>query len=151
MRDNQIARTKLGATRYQEQIGNISKEEAEETNTVKKEGLEEAMSSLEEISDSVLETLISNSLVESYGNVAGFRLAECVYADSQFAVNGTIYFTSGNTRKTAYIFKEAFTKENKISMYGINEKLGLDKQFTITGQVDDNKVLITESFTCTKK
>jgi hypothetical protein len=30
MRDNQIARSKLGATRYQEQIGNISKEEAEE-------------------------------------------------------------------------------------------------------------------------
>ena len=30
MRENQVARTKLGAVRYQEQIGNISKEEAEE-------------------------------------------------------------------------------------------------------------------------
>jgi hypothetical protein len=30
MRENQCARSKLGATRYEEQIGNITKEEAAE-------------------------------------------------------------------------------------------------------------------------
>jgi hypothetical protein len=30
MRENQCAKSKLGAVRYEEQIGNISKEEAEE-------------------------------------------------------------------------------------------------------------------------
>ena len=30
MRENQCAKSKLGATRYEEQIGNITREEAEE-------------------------------------------------------------------------------------------------------------------------
>ena len=114
------------------------------------ESLENIMSNLEELQESTLETLIADSLVESYGNVAGFRLAECGYNNNQFTVDGTIYFTSGNTRKTTYAFSEAFVNEGKICMRGLNEKLGLDKQFTLTGKIENN-TLITESFTHIKK
>jgi hypothetical protein len=65
-------------------------------------------------------------------------------------VNGTIYFISGNTRKTTYTFNESIESEGKVQLHGLNEKLGLEKQFTLTGKVD-NKTLITESFTCIKK
>jgi hypothetical protein len=61
-------------------------------------------------------------------------------------VNGTIYFASGNTRKTTYVFSEALCAENgKVKLIGLNEKLGSDKQFTLAGRID-NKTLITESF-----
>ena len=115
-----------------------------------KEAEEEAknesfMNDLDEIQESVLEELIANSLVEAYGNVAGFRLTECAYADNNFTVDGTIYFTSGNTRKTTYTFSEARLNEGYISMCGSNVKLGLEKQFILTGRVE-NKTLITESF-----
>ena len=110
------------------------------------EGFDATMADLEEVQESVLESLISSSLVEAYGNVAGFRLAECAYADNKFTVDGTIYFTSGNTRKTTYTFNESFkTDAGKIGLRGLNEKLGLDRQFTLTGRID-NKTLITESF-----
>jgi hypothetical protein len=109
--------------------------------------LSSVMNCVEELQENALESLISDSLVESYGNVAGFRLTECAYTDNKFTVDGTIYFTSGNTRKTTYTFSEAYTaKDGKISIQGLNEKLGLDKQFTITGYANSNKVFITESF-----
>ena len=114
------------------------------------EGLDAIMGDLDDIQESTLETHISNSLVESYGNVAGFRLNECSYAGNTFKVDGTIYFTSGNTRKTTYAFSEALKSEDKISLCGLNEKLGLNKQFTLTGKVD-NKTFITESLTYTTK
>jgi hypothetical protein len=101
---------------------------------------------LDEVQDASLETFIADSLVESYGNVAGFKLTECAYAGNKLTVNGTIYFTSGNTRKTTYTFNESYnTEDGKVSMQGLNEKLGLDKQFTLTGRIE-NKTLITESF-----
>ena len=121
-------------------------EEALENKEVPAEAFSNTLNNIDEIQESVLETLISSSLVEAYGNVAGFRLAECAYADNKFMVDGTIYFTSGNTRKTTYTFNESCeTSEGKISLRGLNEKLGLEKQFILTGRVD-NKTLITESF-----
>jgi lactam utilization protein B len=115
------------------------------------ESFDTVMAGLDELNETVLETLISDSLVEAYGNVAGFRLAECCYADEKFTVDGTIHFSSGKTRKTTYTFSEAYVNEGKISMHGLNEKLGLDKQFTLTGHTDESKTFITESFTYTKK
>lgn len=103
------------------------------------------MSTLEELQESSLETLISDSLVEAYGNVAGFRLTECNYLNEKLTVNGTVYFTSGNTRKLTYSFNEACVEEDKVKLCGLNEKLGLDKRFTLTGRIE-NKTLITESF-----
>jgi hypothetical protein len=115
--------------------------------SIKNEGLEAIMAGVEELNESSLEKLISDSLVETYQNVAGYRLSECEYLNEKLNINGTIYFTSGNTRKTTYSFSEAYTEENKIKLIGLNEKLGLDKKFTLTGKIDNtNKTLITESF-----
>ena len=116
------------------------------------ESFDNIMAGLDELHEASLEKLISDSLVESYGNVAGFRLTACEYLNEKLNVNGTIYFTSGNTRKTTYAFSEAFVNENgSVKLCGINEKLGLDKQFTLTGRADENKTFITESFNYTKK
>lgn len=114
------------------------------------EGLDTAMTGIEELQESVLETLISDSLVEAYGNVAGYKLDSCEYLNEQFKVNGIIYFTSGNTRKTTFAFTEAYVKENKVNLIGLNEKLGSNKQFTLAGKID-NKTLIAESFSYVKK
>jgi hypothetical protein len=64
-------------------------------------------------------------------------------------VEGIIHFTSGNTRKTTYIFNEALIENNKVTLRGLNEKLGNDKQFFITGYTE-NKTFITESFKTAK-
>ena len=119
--------------------------------SIKNESLDTFMAGLDELQESTLETLIANSLVEAYGNVAGFKLTDCAYSDSKFTVDGTIYFTSGNTRKTTYAFTESVETNGKVSLHGLNEKLGKDKQFTLTGHTDNNKTFIAESFTYTKK
>ncbi len=127
--------------------GNESTNETSEAN----ESLDTIMNGLEELQEASLENLISNSLIEAYGNVAGFRLTECNYADQKLTVDGTIFFSSGNTRKTTYTFTEALTSaDGKISLHGLNEKLGLDKQITMIGR-NENKTFITESFKQNKK
>lgn len=130
----------------------IAAEEKDEAEKVKESyntsnALEAVIASIDDLHEPVLEALISSSLVEAYGNVAGFRLTECEYLNEKLNVNGTIYFTSGNTRKTTYSFTEAFVENDNVKLYGLNEKLGLDKKFTITGKIDNvNKTFITESF-----
>lgn len=109
------------------------------------ESFNSVMNNLEELDEATVESLISSSLVESYGNVAGFRLTECAFTDGNFTIDGTIYFTSGNTRKTTYAFSKAAVDNNTVCLRGLNEKLGLEKQFELTGKID-NKTLITESF-----
>lgn len=112
-----------------------------------KSELNAIMENLEELQEASLEKLISDSLVEAYGNVAGYKLTSCEYLNEKLNVNGTVYFTSGNTRKTTYVFTEAYIEEDKVKLCGLNEKLGLDKKFTLTGRIDNtNKTLITESF-----
>ena len=110
--------------------------------------LESVVSTLEELHEASLEHQIANSLITAYGNVAGFKLQNCSYLKEQLNLDGIIYFTSGNTRKTTYTFTEALSdKTGKINLTGSNKKLGLDKQFTITGRVDKkSKTFITESF-----
>lgn len=115
------------------------------TNTAATESLNTVMNNIEELNESVLEKLISDSLVEAYGNVAGYRLTGCEYLDESFKINGTIYFTSGKSRNTTYAFAEAYSEKGKVKLNGLNEKLGLDKKFTLTGRIE-NKTLITESF-----
>jgi hypothetical protein len=113
--------------------------------SLKTESLNTVMAGVEELQETALEKLISDSLVEAYGNVAGYKLTGCEYLEENLKVNGTIYFTSGKTRNTTYTFSEAYGEEGKVKLSGLNEKLGLDKKFTLTGRIE-NKTLITESF-----
>jgi hypothetical protein len=121
----------------------------DEENSKKEESLDSIFNDVEELKESALESLISSSLVELYGNVAGFRLKDCSYTNNKFMVEGVIHFTSGNTRKTTYTFNEALVEADKITLHGLNEKLGNDKQFFITGYTE-NKTFITESFKTAK-
>ena len=116
----------------------------------KEESLDNIFSNVEELRETALESMISDSLIEMYGNVAGFRLKDCSCADNKFIVEGVIHFTSGNIRNTTYTFNEAFVAADKITLRGLNEKLGMDKQFYITGYTED-KTFITESLKVTKK
>lgn len=114
------------------------------------ESLDAVFSDIEELKENVLENMISDSLIEAYGNVAGFRIKECICQDNKFMIEGDIHFTSGKTRKTTYVFTEAISAGSKITLRGLNEKLGLDNQFTIIGY-NENKTFITESFNTVRK
>ena len=117
------------------------------------ESLSTFMKNLENLQEDSLEKKITDSLIESYKNVAGFRLTGCSYLNEQLKVDGTIFFTSGRTRKTTYAFSEAYTdKIGRASFSGLNEKLGLDKQFTMSGKIDtDSRTFITEAFESANK
>lgn len=112
------------------------------------ESLESVIANLEDLHEASLEKLISDTLVEAYGNIANYKLTDCEYANEKLNINGTIYFTSGNTRKTTYTFSEAFAvQDGRMGFKGLNEKLGLDKQFKLVGKIDKaNKTFIAESF-----
>ena len=117
------------------------------------ESLERVLSSVDTLHESVAEKLISKSLKELYKNVDTFKLNECVFLNNILHINGTIHFTSGNTRDITYMFTNATTtSDNKIRLRGLNEKLGLDKSFCMTGHADQKtKTFIVESFGHAKK
>jgi hypothetical protein len=114
------------------------------------ESLNTVMQGVEELDEALLESLISDSLIKAYGNVAGYRLTNCSYINESLNIDGTIYFASGNTRKTTYSFSEAYTENDTVKLIGLNEKLGREKSFALTGRVD-NKTFITESFSNSNK
>lgn len=122
---------------------------ADKEDDVKEESLDNVFAEVDELQEDALESMISDSLVEMYGNVAGFRLKDCSYADNKFMVEGVIHFASGKTRNTTYTFTEAFVDSGKITLRGLNEKLGTEKHFYIAGRTE-NKTFITESLKVTK-
>lgn len=114
------------------------------------EDIDNIISDMEEIEESLLENLISHSLIKAYKNVIGFKLNECIYENNTLSVNGDIQFASGKTRNTTYSFTNGTNDDaGKILLKGLNEKLGLDKKFTITGHIS-NRTFISESFNCNK-
>ena len=109
------------------------------------------MEQVEEINDGALESLITDSLVAGYKNVAGFKLADCSYLNEELKINGKVFFESGNVRDITYTFTEATTEGENTVLHGLNEKLGADKAFKLVGKTDDNKVFMAEAFTQNKK
>lgn len=108
------------------------------------------MEELEELNENALETLVAQTLIEGYKNVAGFRLVECAYADNKLKIAGKVFFESGNVREISYTFDKASKDDKKIIFEGLSEKLGNSKSFVLTGKAN-NKAFIAESFTMTKK
>jgi hypothetical protein len=143
-----IVQKNVEATKLLNKSGMIQDEDEVAEEATANESLTTIMNNLEELQETVLEKLISDSLVEAYKNVASFRLIDCKYLNEEFSINGKILFESGAIRNTSYVFTEAFTNdENKITLIGLNEKLGLDKQFTLVGSTEkDTKTFIAESF-----
>ena len=123
---------------------------ATESLEVTTNGLISIMENLDEINENALEALIAQSLIESYKNVAGFRLTGCEYLNEELTISGKVFFESSNTRELAYKFTSALTENKEITFTGLNEKLGTDKRFSLAGKTKNN-VFIAESFKQIKK
>jgi hypothetical protein len=122
---------------------------SDDEETIKEESVDSFFDGVDELKEADLENMLSSSLIEMYGNIKGFKLEKCTCVNNKFMIEGLISFKSGNTRKTTYTFNEAFIKNNKVTLRGLNEKLGMDKHFYIAGYTE-NKAFITESLKVTK-
>ena len=103
------------------------------------------MESVDSLDEETLEKIITESLTKSYKNVASFKLENCSYLNEEFTVAGKVFFESGNTRDLTYTFNEAVQEDDKVVLHGLNEKLGADKIFKLTGKATAEKTFIVES------
>lgn len=103
------------------------------------------MESVDSLDEKTLEKIITESLTKSYKNVTSFKLENCAYLNEKFTVTGKVFFKSGNTRALTYTFNEATQEDNKVVLHGLNEKLGADKIFKLTGKATAEKTFIVES------
>ena len=103
------------------------------------------MESVDSLDEETLEKIITESLTKSYKNVASFKLENCSYLNEEFTVAGKVLFESGNTRDLTYTFNEAVQEDDKVVLHGLNEKLGADKIFKLTGKATAEKTFIVES------
>lgn len=103
------------------------------------------MESVDSLDETSLEKIITESLTKSYKNVTSFKLENCSYLNEKFTVTGKAIFESGNTRELTYTFNEAVQEDDKVVLHGLNEKLGADKTFKLTGKATAEKAFIVES------
>lgn len=85
-------------------------------------------------------------LKKEYENINGYK-TECIKQNGDtLIVEGIINFTSGNTKKTKFIFEaKDITKSGKVRFRGKNSQICRGKKaFTLTGNVNEGK-FITES------
>lgn len=97
----------------------------------------------EEAFDGLGESYLKNV----YSNVDSYKTEKVTVNDSNVIVEGMIKFTSGNEKKTSFMFEaKDCTKSGKYRFIGENQQLTRGKKaFTITGGLKDRK-FITESF-----
>lgn len=105
------------------------------------------MSGIDNLNEELLESFIADSLIENYKHIAGFRITNCEYLNEQLLVLGQVYLTSGANRPTSYIFNAATLNNGKCVLSGLNESLKSHKNITVTGNIDESRTFITETFT----
>lgn len=129
----------------------LDKKLADDDGATKQESLDKVFANIDNLQEATLEKLITNSLIESYKNVAGFKITDCSYASGKFDINGIALFTSGNTKKITYPITEALVKDNKIILAGKNKNIN-NSAFSIIGHANSkDKTFIAESFKPIKK
>ena len=130
----------------------LSDTSANESFNTKSRSVDDIMENIDVVDEQNLEEHISNSLINMYKNVAGFRITDCSYLNEKLQISGKAIFTSGKSRQLVYTFTEAKTKNDKLVFVGLNEKLGKNNKITLIGHTSskDNK-FITEAFTVRKK
>lgn len=96
----------------------------------------------EESFDKLGESFLKNV----YNNVDSFKTTEVSSTKNNIFVEGLIKFTSGNEKKTRFVFEaKDISKRGKIRFYGMNENFAKSrKPFTVTGKVNEGK-FISES------
>ena len=122
-------------------------------NELKAESLDTCIENLDEINEALLENAITELLIKSHEDVAGFRLTNCTYLNEQLSIEGNLFYTSGDVVKTVYNFTEAFIDEsatNKIKLCGNNTSFNTEKFQLIGCRDTDTKTFLTESITYIK-
>lgn len=106
----------------------------------------ELFNDVEELQETSLERLITEHLIDTTDDVAGFKLIDCYYLTEGLKIIGNIYLTSGKKTKASYLLTEAYTAtDSKIELRGLVENT--DKSISLVGNINtDNKTFITESF-----
>ena len=102
---------------------------------------------IEDIDENEVENLITESLTKVYSNIRTFKLKECtVEENNRLVFEGLITFHSAKSKRINYVFTEAKkTKDNKVILTGINEALGANSKFVLTGLLE-NKNLKPQTF-----
>lgn len=81
---------------------------------------------------------------EAYNNVETFRTVNVTETNEGLLVEGVIKFTSGNDKKTSFLFEShTIDKDNKVRFIGENKELNTGKAaFTVTGSLNENKLIV---------
>ena len=109
------------------------------------ESLSVVMSSIDNLNENLLESLITESLIEHLDNVANFRIIDCNYINEQLTINGKIYLTSGESHPTSYVFNTVKRLNNDYTFSGLNESFDVHRNIAITGTIDNTKTFITKA------
>lgn len=98
----------------------------------------------DEMDEESMNELGESYLKRVYENVESFRMTDVSSTDSSLIVEGVIKFTSGNTKKTGFIFeaKDAHT-DGRVRFTGSNKQLTESADaFSLTGRMTDKKLVV---------
>jgi len=126
----------------EETITEVDPETQEEISSNVSDG-EEIEIDVEEFDEESFDELGEGFLKRVYENVDSFHTSNVVLVNDKLKVEGLIKFSSGNVKKTNFIFesREA-TKSGMIRFVGKNEELSRGKKsFTVTGRMSGNKFM----------
>jgi len=140
-----------------EQEGEAEPEKAECPECDKKEGEEEHCDSrdekeeeheaeiaVESFDERVFDRLVTRYLKETYSNVDSYRTSKAGVSDAEGKVvmEGVIAFKSGKEKPTKFVFEaKEMTKAGLLKLVGVNETFSSKRAFTLTGSVNEGKLL----------
>ena len=101
---------------------------------------------VDEVDEESIDGLGESFLRRVYRNVESFKTSSVKQRGNSLIVEGAIRFTTGNTKRTSFIFEALdATRSGKVRFIGKNRQLAEGKNaFTLTGRMRGNK-LIAES------
>ena len=99
---------------------------------------------IEDFDEESFDDLGEQYFKEAYNNVETFRTLNVTETNEGLLVEGVIKFTSGNDKKTSFIFEShTIDKDNKVKFIGENKELNTGKgAFTVTGKINENKLIV---------
>lgn len=131
----------------EEIIAPVSDElETELLNNTSEEPVEDELE-VADFDEESFDELGESYLKNIYENIESYRTTDVFANDKQIKVEGIIKFTSGNSKKTSFLFEaKDYTKRGKVRFIGENTQITRGKKaFTVCGKLNEGK-FITESF-----
>lgn len=132
-----------------EQIVPVSDETKSEITNGAKEPVEDEFDDIDidEFDEDSFNELGESYLKNIYENVESFKVSDVAANANKLKLEGIIKFTSGNEKKTSFMFEALDSdKNNKVRFIGENTNLTRGKKaFTLKGKINEGK-FISESF-----